>query len=198
MNYLGHIYFSFGDFELALANLHGDHVKGKDLTHLPALLQKGAVLHREIDFFMDNHPINKDLKKILQTDLPKVSGIAIDLYYDHLLAKNWTLFHLENIDHFLEKVYQSFEVHIQQHSYPQHFKLFVEQLNQYRWLNHYAIEHGLDRMSHGVSRKLSFDNKLTEGLAVFKRYETEIERSFNVYMMDANEHFKQYFSEKMS
>jgi acyl carrier protein phosphodiesterase len=93
MNFLGHLYFSNNDFELMQANLFGDFVKGKDYTHLPLKLQEGVTLHRKIDHYIDHHPAVLDLVHLLHDDLPKVAAIAVDIYFDHLLAKNWSKFH---------------------------------------------------------------------------------------------------------
>lgn len=85
MNYLGHIYLSFGDHELATANLFGDFVKGKNLSHLPQEIQVGIRLHRAIDSFTDQHEAVKEILQLIRADLPKVAPIAIDLIFDHLL-----------------------------------------------------------------------------------------------------------------
>ena len=67
-----------------LANLYGDFVKGKDLTNYSAIVQKGIHLNRSIDYFIDTHPAVTELRLSLYDKLPKVAGIAIDLYFDHL------------------------------------------------------------------------------------------------------------------
>ena len=81
MNYLGHLFFSNNDLELMYANIYGDFIKGSKLSHHPKIIQKGVKLHRSIDSYIDNHPKVLNLKKTLTKDLPKISGIAIDLYF---------------------------------------------------------------------------------------------------------------------
>src|SRR5690554_7679267 len=68
-----------------LANLFGDFVKGKDYTYLPQIIQDGVGLHRQIDDFVDRHPLVSELRLKLYKELPKIAGIAIDLFFDHLL-----------------------------------------------------------------------------------------------------------------
>ena len=49
MNFLGHLYFSYDNHALMIANIFGDFVRGKDLSDYPEIIQKGITLHREID-----------------------------------------------------------------------------------------------------------------------------------------------------
>ena len=102
MNFLGHIYFSNNDPELMYANLFGDHVKGADLSNYPDFVRKGIMLHRSIDHYIDHHPAVVNLLHELYQDLPKVAGIAVDIYFDPLLASQWNSFHPKENDYFLQ------------------------------------------------------------------------------------------------
>ncbi|HLU87619.1 MAG TPA: hypothetical protein VKZ44_07670, partial [Taishania sp.] len=82
MNYLGHIFFSDKDPALMYANLFGDFVKGRNWKQYTNEIQKGIVLHRTIDSFIDTHSAVKELAHLLAPDLPKVAPIAIDIYFD--------------------------------------------------------------------------------------------------------------------
>jgi acyl carrier protein phosphodiesterase len=188
MNYLGHIYFSNNNLRLAKANLFGDSVKGKDYSRFPEFIQEGIKLHRDIDSYIDHHPKVLELIREIRTDLPKVAGIAIDLFFDHLLAKNWSNWSQETLDTFLNRVHNSLE-ELDKQAYPESFNFFIHKLCEIQWMNHYAFTDGLDKMCNGVSRRLSFDNELKNGLAVFLKYETKIIVVFNEYMQDANEYF---------
>ena len=55
MNFLGHIYLSGPDTELAIGNLLADQIKGNRISELPDKIKSGIVLHRLIDEFTDNH-----------------------------------------------------------------------------------------------------------------------------------------------
>ena len=191
MNYLGHIYFSNNDLKLAKANLFGDSVKGKDYSHFPEIIQQGIKLHRSIDNYIDHHPKVLELIRELRPELPKVSGIAIDLFFDHLLAKHWSNWHSQPLKEFLHTVHTELE-QLDRNFYPADFNLFIRRLCEMKWMNHYAYTEGLDKMCNGVGRRLSFDNALKNGLNVFLRHEQTIENTFNEYMRDANEYFLTY------
>lgn len=187
MNYLGHLYFSGDDKDLMICNLYGDHVKGKKYTSYPSKIIDGILLHREIDHFIDNHPEVLALKKLLYTDLPKVSGVAVDLYFDHLLAKNWKKYHFEELSNFLNSFFQfssNYETFMKEE-----FKEFLFHLRFNRWLEHYSSSYGLEKLCQGVSSKLSFQNKLIQAPKYFELFEKEIEFAFEAFMIDACRQF---------
>lgn len=164
-------------------------MKGTHLEIYPEFIQKGIRLHREIDNYIDHHPKVLELIREIRVDLPKVAGIAIDLFFDHLLAKHWSNWNKEPLELFLDHVHENLE-NLDQNAYPEAFNLFIHKLCEMRWMNSYKLTYGLDRMCNGVSSRLSFDNELKNGLAVFLKNETKITKVFNEYMQDANEHFQ--------
>lgn len=193
MNYLGHIYFSNQNWELMQYNLMGDFIKGKDLQHLDEKIQIGSTVHREIDSFIDNHPIVKELQRSLYDELPKVSSVAIDLYFDHLLAKNWSQFHTQSLLLFLETFYAKIDLN-NPHFIPD-FQLMLSKMIEINWISHYPSLDGLDKMCNGVSRRISFENKLKEGKTVFLKHESFIEQVFWKFMDDAVSHFEQFYTQ---
>ncbi|MNJ92027.1 Acyl carrier protein phosphodiesterase [compost metagenome] len=186
MNYLGHIYFSNNDPQLAVANLFGDFIKGKKYLEYPEYIQKGVLLHRKIDDFIDHHSKVVQLIHLIRPGLPKVAPIAIDIYFDHLLAKNWEQYHSMPLTAFLSDLYS--KIDLSNDPYPANFKQFIDVLIERNWINHYSSEEGLYRMCQGVSSKLSFENALKQGHEVFYRFENEITSCFHEYMRDANEY----------
>jgi acyl carrier protein phosphodiesterase len=187
MNYLGHLYFSGNDTGLMQANLYGDFIKGSRLDHLPEKIRQGIQLHRNIDFFIDNFPAVKDLQAILRAELPKVSGIAVDIYFDHLLARSWSNFHPQPLNDYLAAVYKKMD--LTSEYYSADYLHFLKAMIRHNWMASYPTAEALDRMSRGVSSKLSFENPLVNGAAVFYRHEEAVKAAFFEYMAAASEHF---------
>jgi acyl carrier protein phosphodiesterase len=190
LNFLGHIYFSGANPELQVYNLFGDFVKGnKFLNYIPEI-QHAVLLHRKIDSFIDTHPIVNELKMKLFPHLPKVAGIAIDIYFDHLLAKNWNQFSNIALNDFLKQLYN--HVNSKDFSFlSEEFEVFIKRLAKYDWISYYPSLDGLNKACQGVSRRISFENELKNGLHVFLLFEKEIEQAFWEYMKDANLMFNQ-------
>lgn len=187
MNFLGHIYFSDNDPEFMYANLFGDFVKGSDLSVYPAKIKKGIILHRAIDHYIDHDPDVITLMRHLYTSLPKITGIAIDLYFDYLLASNWNQYHSLEYKEFLDRFY-SFSIE-NEPGYPESFKSFIRILKEKNWMIHYATREGLSKMCTGVSKRISFQNALSEAPIVFDQNEVFITETFHNYMRKAIPYF---------
>ena len=183
MNFLGHLYFSNDDLDLMIANLFGDSVKGNKYLNYSSKIQQGVLLHRKIDFYIDNHYLVKELRLELYKELPKVAGVAIDLYFDHLLAIHWNSYHYKPFESFLDEFYMhrsKYEVELNIE-----FRLFLERLREHKWINHYPSLYGLEQVCLGVSKRISFKNKLPEAPLVFSKHNIKIENVFHQFMNDA-------------
>lgn len=170
-----------------LGNLLGDFVKGSKFVGIPDELQKGIMLHRRIDMFIDHHPLILDLQSEISEHLPKVSGIAIDLIFDHLLAKNWSSFNNEPLQEFLDSFYEyafSYKKPL-----PEKYVFFLNRLKEHNFISKYKEPYALDKSSEFLSNKLSFPNKLKQTRTVFENNEKRFQETFDLFMKEAIEKF---------
>jgi acyl carrier protein phosphodiesterase len=191
MNFLGHLYFSNNDLELMHANLLGDSIKGSNLSKFPEIIQRGVRLHRATDNYIDTHPAVKELLSKLHEPLPKVSGIAVDLYFDHLLAKNWSSFHGVHLSQFVEAFYTATPKH---HSFEsKQYKFMIAKMKDMNWLYNYRTHEGLTYACSGLSKRISFDNLLHKAPDVYLENEALITDTFHRFMAEAIPYFEDYF-----
>jgi len=177
-----------------VANLYGDFVKGKDYSYLPEIVQKGVYLHRTIDDFIDHHDAVTELRLRLYQDLPKIAGIAIDLYFDYFLANNWKRYHTKSLSTFVDDFFDfslkdknlQFENNF---SYPDSFVHLLSIMYERNWLNRYQEFEGIDMAANGLSKIISFDNNLHEAVPVLKQNYDTIEDCFSSFMHDAIKKF---------
>ncbi|MFA5574177.1 MAG: ACP phosphodiesterase [Brumimicrobium sp.] len=201
MNFLGHLYFSNDDLDLMVANLYGDFVKGKDYSYLPKIVQTGVTLHRNIDDFIDNHLEVKELRLKLYPELPKIAGIAIDLYFDHLLAKNWNQFHQTPLDEFADafteyvKNPNNLYFPKQDFTYSNEYLHLLKMMGKYGWLKRYREMEGLAMASEGLAKRIAVENNLEDAPLVFIKHEKEIEVVFKNYMKDAKIRFQEFLNQ---
>lgn len=194
---MGHLYFSGTDPALMVANLFGDFVKGKDYSYLPPIVQTGVKLHRDIDDFIDHHDVITQLRLELYRDLPKIAGIAIDLYMDHLLAKQWQRYHDTSLQEFtasffkyaLDKKSQRIITEVDTFIYPNEFIQLLEIMHRKKWLTRYEKLEGLEMASKGLSQRIAFKNNLDEAKHVFLANQNIIQKAFTKYMSDAKKRF---------
>lgn len=170
-----------------IANLFGDFVRGSNFSHFPKLIQEGIILHRQIDNYIDTHPLVRELKFQLMSELPKVGPIAVDLFFDHLLAKNWEDHHREEYQSFLNDFYAHKPEHLKH--YPSSFLQFMDKLRFHQWMNHYPTKYGLMKSCEGVSKRISFQTNLADAHLVFEQRESQIELTFQEFMVDAKKMF---------
>ncbi|HZI00712.1 MAG TPA: DUF479 domain-containing protein, partial [Flavisolibacter sp.] len=97
MNYLAHAYLSFNEPEIVVGNMISDFVKGKSRFGYTVNIQKGIMLHRDIDQFTDTHPVIKKAKELFRSDYRLYSGAIVDVILDHFLAKDDAAFGEEGL-----------------------------------------------------------------------------------------------------
>ncbi len=97
MNYLAHVFLSGEDPDWQLGGYLGDFVKGSlehgshcEMGQAWALgVVCGMQLHRYIDAEVDRQLYFRKSINSLDPELRRVAGIAMDVFYDHLLARHW-------------------------------------------------------------------------------------------------------------
>jgi acyl carrier protein phosphodiesterase len=108
MNYLAHLFLAESSSDSLLGNFLGDFIKGSldncPYNYNPTII-KGIKTHRQIDVFTDNHRIVRRSKQRLNQRLRRFSGILVDIYYDHFLARHWAKFSDENLEIFIANFY---------------------------------------------------------------------------------------------
>ena len=89
MNFLAHFYLSGQNENIILGNFIADFVKGKSYLNFPEEVQKGILLHRQIDSYTDSHPVFRESKRKFLHLYNKYSGVFTDIVYDYFLASEW-------------------------------------------------------------------------------------------------------------
>ncbi len=93
MNYLAHLYLADDTGTSPAGSVLGDAVKGRLRGDYPPALELGIRLHRRIDSFTDAHPVVRDACARFEAPYRRYAGILLDIYFDHLLARQWEDFH---------------------------------------------------------------------------------------------------------
>lgn len=162
MNFLAHIFLSGDDDQLMIGNFIADFVKGNKKDNYPEGIKKGIELHRAIDDYTDHHPITGDSKARLRPKYPKYSGVIVDLYYDHFLAKNFEMYSKIALPEYAQNVYAILSDN--QSIMPDKIKKFLPYMIEKDWLTNYATLEGIGRTLTGLSKRVSFENKMDESI----------------------------------
>jgi acyl carrier protein phosphodiesterase len=155
MNYLVHFLLAGDDDELRLGNLLGDYVKGRveRFEHPGATdrLRTGIQMHRTIDAFADRHPAVYRSKRILSAEYGRLSGVIVDVFYDHVLARRWPEHHPRPLSVYTQDVYRTLRDNL--HRVPAAVHPLIDAMSQGDWLRGYASQLGIERALHGMAAR---------------------------------------------
>ncbi|WP_127136716.1 ACP phosphodiesterase [Flagellimonas oceanensis] len=179
MNFLAHIYLSFDDEEITLGNFFADHIRGNKYKHLPDKIQKGILLHREIDTFTDTHPTVRQSSKRLHKNYSHYSRVIVDIYYDHFLAKNWSDYSDMPLDEYVENFYDLLEDNYD--ILPMATKRMMPYMIADNWLLNYANLAGIDRVLNGMNRRTKNKSRMNFAILDLEEHYTEFENEFTSF-----------------
>lgn len=180
MNYLAHIQLAYKTNTSLLGNFLGDFVKGNDLSHLPLDIQKGVRLHRNIDSFTDSHEIVLSLKKGFPRNIRRMSGVVIDIYFDHLLSLQWHQFNNSDMPTVLKLFYTQLA----------NTPVFVEGrfvevrkgLLKHQWLHDYRQKEAVIRAFYQIEKRLNFRIAFAnEAVSFIDGFEDEMHDAFDQF-----------------
>ena len=176
MNFLAHIYLSGTNDFVKIGNFMADGIRGKDYLNFSDDIKKGILLHRNIDTFTDAHPIFRKSKHRLHENYGHYSGVIIDIFYDHFLAKNWYLYSDENLHDFTQNFYQLLE-----HNFnllTQKTQKMLPYMMQFNWLESYQTLDGIEKILIQMDARTKNQSKMRFSIAELKLYYTEFEQEF--------------------
>ncbi|MFS4418633.1 ACP phosphodiesterase [Maribacter sp. 2307ULW6-5] len=182
MNFLAHIYLSFGDGPTSVGNFIADNIRGRKYLHLPPDLQKGILLHRAIDTFTDGHPVPKRSSKRLHANYGHYSRVIVDLYYDHFLAKNWTSYSAEPLESFVANFYALLEEH---HALlPERVQYMLPIMKAENWLYNYGNLNGMAQVLRGMNRRTGGRSKMDLAIRDLREHYTDFETDFTDFFQE--------------
>ena len=179
MNFLAHIYLSFDDDMITLGNFFADHIRGNKFKHFPIQIQRGILLHREIDTFTDSHPIAKQSSKRLHKNYSHYSRVIVDIYYDHFLAKHWSDYSEVSLKEYVENFYQLLEKHYE--LLPVATQRIMPYMVADNWLFHYANLEGISRVLNGMNRRTNNRSKMNFAIKDLQENYNDFENEFRLF-----------------
>jgi acyl carrier protein phosphodiesterase len=109
MNLLAHAYLARRSDEWIVGAILGDFIKGSVPDGYPPVIQQSVRLHRRIDSFTDAHPIPRESRQLVHASRRRYAGIMIDIFYDHFLARQWSVFSPLPLPTFTQRIYRALQ-----------------------------------------------------------------------------------------
>jgi len=176
MNFLAHIFLSFGDNEITIGNFIADSIRANKYQHLPERIQKGILLHREIDTFTDSHEIPKKSSKRLHHNYSHYSRVIVDIFYDHFLAKNWYKYsdiplsiYVDDFYDLLEENYEILPVGVQR---------MMPYMIAENWIFNYSKIDGIGKVLNGMNRRTKNKSKMNHAILDLEQHYEDFESEF--------------------
>ena len=162
MNFLAHIYLSGNSTPITIGNFIGDFLRGVKLEQFNTEIQKGIHLHRAIDHYTDNHHVVLRSKKRLWKKYRHFSGVIVDIYYDHFLARNWDNFSIIPLTEYVNNFYTLITSH--KTVLPQKVNQMLPYMIEKNWLVNYANFEGMREVMTGMSKRTRHHSKMEESV----------------------------------
>ena len=184
MNFLAHAFLAGEATADRAGGLLGDFVKGPLPGGLPPELASGLALHRAIDSFADRHPAFRASRARISAVRRRVGGILVDLFYDHLLARDWSDYAIPPLETFTEEVFLAVAEHAG--ALPERALDLAGRMQREDWLGSYrnttAVGQAIDRMAlYRLRRTTTLAGGVEEYIADREGFEAD----FRVFLPDA-------------
>ena len=187
MNYLAHAFLSKDNERLLIGNFIADHLRGNNFTGLDQGVIEGVLMHRRIDAFSDSHPLFRKSKRLFYNGYEKHSGILVDMYFDHLLARNFGQHSDRALTDFSTNVYRVYEEN--RALLPQRSGRFLDYVLSNDVYNAYALESGITKVLFHLSHRIGHGVLLNESISLFAEHKDQLEENFNSFFSDAKREF---------
>jgi acyl carrier protein phosphodiesterase len=190
MNFLAHLYLSGSSEKVMVGNFIADFVKGKQIDQFEEEIVEGILLHRKIDAFTDTNEIVSESKNRLREKYRHYSGVLVDIFYDHFLAKDWQAYSPSNLEDFAQNSYNTIIRH--QQILPAKVIYMLPYMIKNNWLVSYAELDGIDKVLQGMGRRTNFDSRMEIAVADLRLHYDDFQNEFNLFFPQLEDFAKGY------
>lgn len=179
MNYLAHTLLAGDDELLQLGGLMGDFVHGQPDPSLPRGLITGIRLHRAIDVYTDSHPQVAAARALLPSPYRRYAGILLDMWFDHLLARDFQRWSMQGLDEYSAGVRELLRRH--EVWLPPELRRFQRYMEAHALPAGYARPEEMAAALNGISHRLRRANPVGDALPVLTGLDEPLRLRFEAF-----------------
>ncbi len=187
LNYFAHLYFSQPNVASTVGNLLGDFARGVDVQALSEAVRAGLQNHRAIDRYTDNHPIILQLKNCFSPKRRRFAGIALDVYFDHLLMNHWSEFDSRPIDAVIESYY-ALMLEGQALMPSARMRRTTRRMVEYDWFGSYSEIGSIAKALDRIASRIRFENQFADAIEDLEHNRESLRRGFLAYFPQLIDH----------
>ena len=157
MNHIAHFLLAPHTGEGAVGTLLADFHRGPIAASLPEEIVAAIALHRAIDSHTDRNPAAGAAKALFAPGLRRYAGVALDLYFDHCLVREWDRFATMPFDAFVGATYERLATGQDAEYVPDRMRRLAHAMRTDDWLGAYrdfeGVERALGRLNHAIRHR---------------------------------------------
>jgi acyl carrier protein phosphodiesterase len=142
----------------------------------------GIRLHRRVDVFTDAHPRVCEAVARVAPERRRFAGIAVDMAFDHFLARDWEARDPAGFARFRRRVYAVLNAHAD--AMPERAQRMLPSFTENDWLESYADFDGICYALRRMSNRLSRPNALADTTEDIGRHYHELARDLDAFWPD--------------
>jgi acyl carrier protein phosphodiesterase len=185
MNFLAHALLAGDEPSLIVGGVVGDWIKGPLPGQLPADLARGVALHRAIDSHAETHPAFSRSRNRVSPPRRRYAGVFVDIYYDHLLARDWANHHDAPLANYCADVYAHLATRLP--DLPATARPTLALMADEDWLGSYADIDSIAGVLRRMARRARQPNPLAGGEADFLADPAGFADDFHAWLGDARQ-----------
>jgi acyl carrier protein phosphodiesterase len=189
MNYLAHLHLGGQRPGQMLGSLYGDFVKGRLQGQFDPEIEAAIQLHRSIDVFTDRHPLVDIALSRFSLTRRRYAGIVLDVFFDHCLARDWTLYSDQPLEQFTSDVYRVLSTEPQ---LPERLAMIAPHMVANDWLGSYREFAVLEQVLRGISRRLTRPEELAEAMQELRRLYEPLSEDFRLFYPELQDFAQNY------
>lgn len=183
MNHLAHaILAGTDDPDFALGSAMGDFVHGRPDPAWPIAQRAGLRFHRAIDHYTDAHAEVAAARALFRPPMRRYAGIALDVWFDHLLVHTWNRHFDEPLPAFSHRWLALLDAHTAE--LPQQLRTFLHWMHAHDLPSAYGDETTLDVVFHAMATRLSRPSPLGDALPALRDHADAVSRHFDAFFPD--------------
>lgn len=183
MNFLAHLHIADHCNSHLMGNLLGDFVKGDPSKQYQADISNGIKLHRFVDRITDHHALVEECKPHFTGVARRFAPIALDMFWDHCLAKHWRTFSPQSLDSFVRYAYSEVNKQISD-DLPPRFLMLHSRMWSGGWLQSYQDLENIEFALHRMSQRSPRMADLTTTFEVLDNEYEQLEAKFAALYQD--------------
>ena len=167
-----------------VGNFIADHIKANKIEPYSEEIRNGILMHRAIDQFTDSHELVKQSKARLFPKYSHYASVLVDMFYDHILARNWSNYSPLSLEKFARTAYTVLKS--KSHEMPERSVMVLDYMSHQDWLTNYGSIQGMTKALTGIAKRAKFNSKMEEAAV-------DLQRDFELYEAEFTPFFKELF-----